>query len=145
MLRPKTLDDFLGQEHILGEKSILRDAIKNDSIKSMILFGGSGCGKTTLVEVISNITNSKCIKLNATEIKIVDIRNVVKQANINKDLEHRKTLLSIDEFQRMAKNTQDILLPHVEMGLITLVGLTTCNPWFAVNHSLISRSSFPDV
>jgi len=140
ILRPQTLNDLLGQEHILGEDSVLRDAIKNDSIKSMIFFGGSGYGKSTLAEIISNTTKAKFIKIDATEAKISDIRSIISQANINKDLDHRKTLLAVDEIHRLTKNVQDVLLPCTENGKIILIGMTTVNPYFAVNHALISRS-----
>lgn len=140
ILRPKSLDDFLGQEHLLGEKSVLRDAIDNDSIRSMILFGPSGTGKTTLAEIIASRTNSNFIRMNATSAKTADIKNAINKAKISLDLDRKKTLVAIDEIHRFAKNIQDLLLPHVEDETIILIGMTTQNPFHSVNHALISRS-----
>jgi len=140
ILRPKSLDEFLGQEHLLGDDSVLRDAINKDSIRSMILFGPSGTGKTTLAEIIANNTNSDFIRLNATSAKTADVKNAVNKAKISKDLNRKKTLVAIDEIHRFAKNIQDLLLPHVENETIILIGMTTQNPFHSVNHALISRS-----
>ncbi|MBD3408530.1 MAG: AAA family ATPase [Candidatus Lokiarchaeota archaeon] len=140
ILRPKSLDEFLGQSHLLGKNSILKNAINNDSIRSMILFGPSGTGKTTLAEIIANKTNSNFIRMNATTAKTADVREAINGAKVSKDLEKKKTLVAIDELHRFPKNIQDLLLPHVENQTLILIGITTQNPFHSVNHALISRS-----
>jgi len=140
ILRPQSLKEFVGQEHLFGEKSVLRDAINNDSIKSMILFGPSGTGKTTLAEIIANKTNSNFIRMNATVAKTAEIKEIIGKSKISKDLDKQKTLVAVDEIHRWPKNIQDLLLPHVENETVILIGMTTQNPFHSVNHALISRS-----
>jgi len=140
ILRPESLGEFLGQEHLLGPESVLRDAITNDSIRSMILFGPSGTGKTTLAEIIANNTNSNFIRMNATTAKTANVKDAIEKSRISWDLDKKKTLVAIDEIHRFAKNVQDILLPYVEDKTIILIGMTTQNPFHSVNHALISRS-----
>jgi len=140
ILRPTSLDDFLGQEHLLKDNSVLRNAISKDAIRSMILFGPSGTGKTTLAEIIAKNTNSEFVGINATIAKTADIREAIGKAKISWDLDGKKTIVCIDECHRLPKNIQDLLLPHVENKTIILIGMTTQNPFHSVNHALISRS-----
>ena len=137
-MRPKTLEDFFGQEELVGENSLLRSAIATDSVFSMILWGPPGSGKTTLAAVIANQTHSDFIKLSAVESGVKELRAIVERAQQNQRL-GTKTILFIDEIHRWNKSQQDGLLPHVETGTITLIGATTENPSFEVNSALISR------
>lgn len=139
--RPKTLDDFVGQKHIVGEGSLLRRAILADKLSSMIFYGPPGTGKTTLATIIANTTNCQFRKINAVTAGISDIRDVIKDAKSNKEMYGKKTILFIDEIHRFNKSQQDALLPAVEDGTIILIGATTENPYFEVNSALISRST----
>ncbi|QNO15765.1 replication-associated recombination protein A [Alkalicella caledoniensis] len=139
--RPKTLDDFMGQKHIVGEGSLLRRAIVADKISSMIFYGPPGTGKTTLATIIANTTNCDFKKINAVTAGISDIREVIKDAKNTKDMYLKRTILFIDEIHRFNKSQQDALLPAVEDGTIILIGATTENPYFEVNSALISRST----
>ncbi|WP_353892603.1 replication-associated recombination protein A [Proteinivorax hydrogeniformans] len=139
--RPTTLDDFIGQTHIVGQNSLLRRAIMADKLSSMIFYGPPGTGKTTLAEVIANTTDSEFIKLNAVTSGVKDIREVIKAASDNLDMYGTKTILFIDEIHRFNKSQQDALLPSVEKGTIILIGATTENPYFEVNSALISRAT----
>ncbi len=139
--RPQTLDDFMGQKHIVGENSLLRRAILADKITSMIFYGPPGTGKTTLASIIANTTNSDFKKINAVTAGISDIRDVIRDAKSTKDMYSKKTILFIDEIHRFNKSQQDALLPAVEDGTIILIGATTENPYFEVNSALISRST----
>ena len=139
-LRPKTLEYFMGQEHIVGKDTLLYRAIKADKISSLILYGPSGTGKTTLAKIISNTTKSIFLQINATTSGIKDIKDVVDKAKTNLALNGKKTILFVDEIHRFNKSQQDTLLPYVEDGTVILIGATTENPYFEVNRALISRS-----
>ena len=139
-LRPKNLDDFFGQESILGENSLLRNAILKDKVGNIIFSGPPGVGKTTLIEIISFNTRSTLIKLNAVLSSIKELRNEIANAKERLISSKRKTILFIDEVHRFTSVQQDALLPSIENGTITFIGATTENPFFAVNKALISRS-----
>ena len=139
-MSPKTLDDYVGQEHILGKDKILYRTIKADRLSSIILWGPPGCGKTSLARVISNTTKYKFLKINAVTAGISDIKNAVETAQNVLLNPSGKCILFIDEIHRFNKLQQDALLPYVENGTIILIGATTENPYFEVNKALISRS-----
>lgn len=139
-LRPKTLEDFIGQEHIIGKDTLLYRAIKSDKIFSLIFYGSSGTGKTTLAKIIANTTKSIFIEINAVTVGIKDIKEIVEKSKYTLAINNKKTIVFIDEIHRFNKSQQDTLLPHVEEGTITLIGATTENPYFEVNRALISRS-----
>ena len=139
-MSPKTLDDYVGQEHILGKDKILYRTIKADRLSSIILWGPPGCGKTSLARVISNTTKCKFLKINAVTSGISDIKNAVETAQNVLLNPSGKCILFIDEIHRFNKLQQDALLPYVENGTIILIGATTENPYFEVNKALISRS-----
>ena len=139
-MSPKTLDDYVGQEHILGKDKILYRTIKADRLSSIILWGPPGCGKTSLARVISNTTKCKFLKINAVTSGISDIKNAVETAQNALLNPFGKCILFIDEIHRFNKLQQDALLPYVENGTIILIGATTENPYFEVNKALISRS-----
>ncbi len=138
-IRPENLEDFFGQEKLIGDKSFLASAIQNDSVPSMILWGPPGSGKTTLAHIIAKNTNSEFISLSATSSGKKDLAEVVAKAK-NNQLENKKTILFIDEIHRWNKSQQDALLPNVERGVIKLIGATTENPSFEVNSALLSRT-----
>lgn len=139
-MSPKRLDDYVGQEHILGKDKILYRTIKADRLSSIILWGPPGCGKTSLARVISNTTKCKFLKINAVTSGISDIKNAVETAQNALLNPSGKCILFIDEIHRFNKLQQDALLPYVENGTIILIGATTENPYFEVNKALISRS-----
>ncbi len=139
-LRPKTLDEVVGQEHIIGKDKLLYRAIKADKLSSIILYGPPGTGKTTLAKVIANTTSAAFLQLNATVAGKKDMEEVIGKAKENMGAYSRKTILFIDEIHRFNKGQQDYLLPFVEDGTVTLIGATTENPYFEVNGALISRS-----
>ena len=139
-MSPKTLDDYVGQEHILGKDKILYRTIKADRLSSIILWGPPGCGKTSLARVISNTTKCKFLKINAVTSGISDIKNAVETAQNALLNPSGKCILFIYEIHRFNKLQQDALLPYVENGTIILIGATTENPYFEVNKALISRS-----
>ncbi len=139
-VRPKTLEEFVGQEHILGKDKILYRTIKADRLSSIILWGPPGCGKTSLAKVISETTKYKFIKLNAVTSGVSDIKNAVEEAKNFMLNPTGKCILFIDEIHRFNKLQQDALLPFVEDGTVVLIGATTENPYFEVNKALISRS-----
>lgn len=139
-LRPTTLDEFVGQEHIVGKDTLLYRAIKADKLSSIILYGPPGTGKTTLAKVIANSTKSDFQQINATTAGKKDITDTVEKAKMTLGGYGRKTILFIDEIHRFNKSQQDALLPYVEDGTIILIGATTENPYFEVNKALVSRS-----
>ena len=138
-MRPKSLDAFIGQKHVVGEGMILRNAIERDRIFSMIFWGPPGCGKTTLAGVVAAETASYFIHFSAVLSGIKEIRAVIEEAQKQKNFYRRQTLLFVDEIHRFNKAQQDAFLPHVESGLITLIGATTENPSFEVIPPLLSR------
>ncbi|HMR66985.1 MAG TPA: AAA family ATPase, partial [Anaerolineae bacterium] len=139
-MRPRTLDQFVGQAHIIGPGRLLRRAIQADQLSSLIFYGPPGTGKTTLARIIANTTNAHFIALNAVLSGVKDIREAIATANDQRGMFGRKTILFIDEVHRFNKAQQDALLPHVENGTVILIGATTENPYFEVNKALVSRS-----
>ena len=139
-MRPRTLDEYVGQEHILGKDKILYRTIKADRLSSIILFGPPGCGKTSLAKVISETTKYKFEKINAVTSGVSDIKKVIEDAKNLFLNPSGKCILFIDEIHRFNKLQQDALLPAVEDGTVILIGATTENPYFSVNKALISRS-----
>ena len=139
-MSPKTLEDYVGQEHILGKDKILYRTIKADRLSSIILWGPPGCGKTSLARVISNTTKYKFLKINAVTSGVADIKNAIETAQNALLNPSGKCILFIDEIHRFNKLQQDALLPYVENGTVILIGATTENPYFEVNKALISRS-----
>ncbi|MBF0200019.1 MAG: replication-associated recombination protein A [Desulfamplus sp.] len=138
-MRPNTLDELVGQNHVAGEGAILNRAIVNDSIFSMILWGPPGCGKTTLANIIARETRSHFMEMSAVISGVKEIRDVIAGARDRKRIHRRRTILFVDEIHRFNKSQQDAFLPHVENGTIVLVGATTENPSFEVIPALISR------
>lgn len=139
-MRPKTLEEYVGQEHILGKDKILYRTIKADRLSSIILWGPPGCGKTSLARVISETTKYKFTRINAVTSGVGDIKNAVAEASNLMLNPSGKCILFIDEIHRFNKLQQDALLPYVENGTVILIGATTENPYFEVNKALISRS-----
>ena len=137
-MRPRTLDEFLGQEEIVGEGKLLRQAISQDKLPSMIFWGPPGCGKTTLALIIAKATKADFARFSAVTSGLKDLREIIKRAQSN-EWQNKKTILFIDEIHRWNKIQQDALLPHVENGLIILIGATTENPSFEVRGALLSR------
>jgi len=139
-MRPRSLDEFAGQEHIVGKGRLLRRSIQADQLSSLIFYGPPGTGKTTLARVIAGTTKSKFISLNAVLCGVKDIREAIEEAKKSFDLFDKKTILFVDEVHRWNKAQQDALLPWVENGTFILIGATTENPYFEVNSALVSRS-----
>ena len=139
-IRPRTLEEFVGQEAIVGPGKLLRRAIEGDQLRSVIFYGPPGTGKTTLAKVIANTTKGEFVQLNAVTSGVADIRQVTKDARERQNHYGRKTILFVDEIHRFNKAQQDALLPFVEDGTIILIGATTENPYFEVNSALLSRS-----
>lgn len=138
-MRPTTLDEVIGQTHLLGDKEILRQIVKNKEPVSLILWGPPGCGKTTLARIIAKEVNAEFIEISAVTSGKKDVMNIVEHARQNWNLQLR-TILFVDEIHRFNKAQQDAFLPHVESGLITLIGATTENPSFEIITPLLSRS-----
>jgi putative ATPase len=139
-MRPQSLDEVVGQSHLLGPGGPLRRAIESDRLWSVLLYGPPGCGKTTLAEVIARVTRARFLSLNAVTSGVGEIREVVRQAQEERRLYGRRTVLFIDEIHRFNKAQQDALLPFVERGTVILIGATTENPYLHVNRALVSRS-----
>ena len=139
-LRPKALDEVVGQQHIIGKGKLLYRAIKADKLGSIIFYGPPGTGKTTLAKVIANTTSAEFLQINATSAGKKDMEEVIENAKNNAGMYGKKTILFVDEIHRFNKGQQDYLLPFVEDGTIILIGATTENPYFEVNGALISRS-----
>ena len=139
-LRPRTLDEVVGQEHIIGKGRLLYRAIMADKLRSIILYGPPGTGKTTLARVIANTTKAAFVQLNATSAGKKDMEEMIAKAKEELGMYQRRTILFIDEIHRFNKGQQDYLLPFVEDGTVVLVGATTENPYFEVNGALLSRS-----
>ena len=140
-MRPATLDEVVGQEHIIGKDKLLYRAIKADKISSIIFYGPPGTGKTTLAKVIANTTKANFVQMNATTSGKKDMQEAVADAKESLGMYQKKTILFVDEIHRFNKAQQDYLLPFVEDGTIVLIGATTENPYFEVNQALISRSN----
>jgi len=139
-MRPQTLEEFVGQAHILGEGKLLKRALLADRITSLILYGPPGCGKTTLAHVISNVTKSCFDRINAATSNVQEMRKVITKAKERKRLSGKRTILFIDEIHRFNKAQQDVLMPDVEEGNPILIGATVHNPFFSIVSPLISRS-----
>ncbi len=139
-MRPRTLDEFIGQDHIIGPGRLLRRAIQADQLSSLIFYGPPGTGKTTLARIIANTTRAHFIAINAVLAGVKDIREAIQVAQERRGMYGQKTILFVDEVHRFNKAQQDALLPHVENGTVILIGATTENPYFEVNKALVSRS-----
>ncbi|HJX49728.1 MAG TPA: replication-associated recombination protein A [Gaiellaceae bacterium] len=139
-LRPRSLDEFVGQEHVLGERSALRLAISEDRVRSSIFYGPPGTGKTTLARIVAMTTGAEFEELSAVSATVKDVRDVLARARDRLGGSGRRTILFLDEIHRFNKAQQDALLPAVENGLLTLIGATTENPYFEVNSALLSRT-----
>ncbi len=139
-MRPRVLDEFIGQDHIIGPGRLLRRAIQIDQLSSVIFYGPPGTGKTTLARIIANTTKAQFISINAVLAGVKDIREAIESAKKTLSLYAKRTILFIDEVHRFNKAQQDALLPHVENGVLVLIGATTENPYFEVNKALVSRS-----
>jgi putative ATPase len=139
-LRPTTLDEFVGQEHVVGPGRALRLAIEQDRVPSMILYGPPGSGKTTLARIVAQTTGAEFEELSAVQATVSNVREVLARARERLGTSGRRTILFLDEIHRFNKAQQDALLPGVEEGLVTLIGATTENPYFEVNSALLSRS-----
>lgn len=140
-LRPTSLDEYIGQEHVVGPGKLLRRAIEADQVSSILLYGPPGCGKTTLAHIISQHTQGDFVRLNAVEASVKDVREVIDLAQTNKSMYGKKTILFLDEVHRFNSSRQDALLPAVEKGTIVFIGATTENPFHYVNGALMSRST----
>jgi len=139
-MRPRTLDELLGQERVIGPGTLLRQAIERDRLSSLILWGPPGSGKTTLARVIAGVTKAHFVQLSAVMAGVADLRREVKEARDRLGMQGERTILFIDEIHRFNRAQQDAILPHVEDGTVTLIGATTENPSFEVNSPLLSRS-----
>jgi putative ATPase len=139
-MRPRNLDSYVGQQHLVGPGSVLRNAIESQNIPSMILWGPPGVGKTTLASIISHQLDRPFFSLSAINSGVKDIREVIDKAKLTREKGGRQPILFIDEIHRFSKSQQDSLLGAVEQGLVTLIGATTENPSFEVISALLSRS-----
>src|SRR3954469_16754322 len=139
-MRPRTLDEFVGQEHFLGEGKLLRRMLLADRLNSLIFYGPPGCGKTALAHVIANHTKSRFKPLNAVSATTKEVRELLAEARGHLEDAGERTILFLDEIHRFNRAQQDVLLPDVEDGVVILIGATTQNPFFAINTPLLSRS-----
>src|SRR5947208_3529961 len=139
-MRPQSIDEFVGQEHFIGEGKLLRRMLLADRLSSLVFYGPPGTGKTALAQVIAQHTKSRFRVLNATASGTKDVREVMEQARRDLELHGERTILFVDEIHRFNKTQQDVLLPDVEDGVVILVGATTENPFFSINTPLLSRS-----
>ena len=139
-MRPRTLDDFVGQEHFLGPGKLLRRMLLADRINSLVFFGPPGCGKTALAHVIAGLTKGTFVPMNAVAAGTKDVRDVLAEARTRLERDGSRTILFLDEIHRFNRSQQDVLLPDVEDGVVILIGATTQNPFFAINSPLLSRS-----
>ncbi len=140
ILRPKTLDDVIGQEHLVSKDGIIRKLLAANFLPSMILWGPPGCGKTTLAQLLASLTNSEFISKSAVTLTLSEVRVIMKEARERLDKENKRTIFFIDEIHRFNKAQQDALLPHVEKGTVIFIGATTENPSFEVISALLSRT-----
>ncbi|CAM3363710.1 replication-associated recombination protein A [Marinicrinis lubricantis] len=140
-MRPETLEEYIGQEHLLAPGKLLRRMIESDQVTSLLLYGPPGCGKTTLAHIISRRTEAQFVRLNAVDASVKDVREVIEQAKDYQSLYGKRTILFLDEVHRFNSARQDSLLPAVEKGIIILIGATTENPYHHVNGALLSRST----
>src|SRR5690554_5163302 len=139
-MRPNSLGEYVGQEHILGEGKLLRRAIEEDILRSIILYGPPGVGKTTLAYVISQTTKGVFLDVSATTTGVAELKKLMEESRQRRAYHGQRTILFVDEIQRLNKGQQDVLLPAVEQGDLILIGATTENPFFEVNAALLSRS-----
>jgi putative ATPase len=139
-MRPRSLQDYSGQEHILGEGKLLRRAIEADRFSSLIFYGPPGVGKTSLARLVAGHTSARFVNLSGVESNVSEIRQKVEEARTYQRLHKRATILFVDEIHRFNKSQQDVLLPHIEHGTIRFIGATTHNPYFYINSPLVSRS-----
>jgi putative ATPase len=139
-MRPESLDDFVGQQHVLGEASALRLAIEEDRVRSAIFYGPPGSGKTTLARIIARMTGAEFVELSAVSATVAQVREVLARARERLGANGQRTILFLDEIHRFNKAQQDALLPGVEEGVVTLIGATTENPYYEVNSALLSRA-----
>src|SRR5207245_2839240 len=139
-MRPESLDQFVGQQHVLGKGSALRLAIQQDRVRSAIFYGPPGTGKTTLARIVARVTGAEFEELSAVSATVAQVREVLARARERLGANGQRTILFLDEIHRFNKAQQDALLPGVEEGVITLIGATTENPYFEVNSALLSRT-----